>query len=204
MTDASYLLPVAVCVAGFLAWTLRLRRAFRVTAPPLTGSADQTRVSIIVPARNEAHNLPALLASLRGLTPPAHQIIIVDDHSTDGTGDLARAAGAIVVTPPPLPAGWLGKPWACHAGAQAATGDLLLFSDADTVHAPWSLTRAIARLQATPWSPSGRSCRASSSSSCWWPAAPAARPAAASAASASASTSSSAATPTSASAATRR
>jgi 4,4'-diaponeurosporenoate glycosyltransferase len=149
MTDASYLLPVAVCVAGFLAWTLRLRRAFRVTAPPLTGSADQTRVSIIVPARNEAHNLPALLASLRGLTPPAHQIIIVDDHSTDGTGDLARAAGAIVVTPPPLPAGWLGKPWACHAGAQAATGDLLLFSDADTVHAPWSLTRAIARLQAT-------------------------------------------------------
>src|SRR5688572_14332863 len=145
-------LPVVVCAAGFLAWSLRLRRAFApgpAAAPAAPSSGDRTRVSIVVPARNEAHNLPALLASLRALAPAAHEIILVDDHSTDGTGDLARAAGATVVTPPPLPPGWLGKLWACHAGAQAATGDLLLFSDADTVHAPWSLARAVARLEAT-------------------------------------------------------
>jgi cellulose synthase/poly-beta-1,6-N-acetylglucosamine synthase-like glycosyltransferase len=99
-------------------------------------------VSIIVPARNEAHNLPALLSSLRTLDPAPAEIIVVDDHSTDGTGELARRAGARVVTPPPLPAGWLGKPWACHAGAQAATGELLLFTDADTVHGRGSLARA--------------------------------------------------------------
>jgi 4,4'-diaponeurosporenoate glycosyltransferase len=149
MTLVLALLPVAVCVAGFLAWSLRLGRAFASRPLPAPASGDPGRVSIVVPARNEAHNLPALLESLRALVPAAHEIIIVDDHSTDGTGELARAAGATVVTPPPLPPGWLGKPWACHAGAQAASGDLLLFSDADTVHAPWSLARAVARLDAT-------------------------------------------------------
>jgi 4,4'-diaponeurosporenoate glycosyltransferase len=72
----------------------------------------------------------------------------VDDHSTDGTGELARAAGATVVTPGPLPPGWLGKPWACAAGAARATGALVLFTDADTVHAPGSLGAAVARLRA--------------------------------------------------------
>jgi cellulose synthase/poly-beta-1,6-N-acetylglucosamine synthase-like glycosyltransferase len=106
------------------------------------------RVSIIVPARDEAHNLPHLLASLAALDPPAHEVIVVDDHSQDGTAEVAAAAGALVIGAPPLPEGWRGKCWACHAGAAVAAGDVLLFTDADTRHAPGSLARAVAALQA--------------------------------------------------------
>ncbi len=125
------------------------------TADKTTGDT-QLPVSIIVPARNEAHNLPALLDSLLALTPAPQEIIIVDDHSTDGTGDIARRAGARhagarhagvrVVEPPALPAGWNGKPWACRTGAKAAKGAYLLFTDADTVHSPDSLGHALAQL----------------------------------------------------------
>ena len=110
----------------------------RTTRPASANRAVQ-------PARDEAHNLPRLLASLARLAPAAHEVIVVDDHSTDGTGELARAAGATVITPPPLAPGWLGKSWACHAGAQVATGDYLLFTDADTEHGPGALGLALAR-----------------------------------------------------------
>ncbi len=136
-----------VGTAGVVVAVWRLRQLAALAAPPAR-SGPLPRLSIIVPARNEAHNLPRLLASLRALDPPPHELIVVDDHSTDGTGDLARAAGARVIDAPPLPAGWLGKPWACHAGASAATGEVLLFTDADTAHGPRSLRDAVARLEA--------------------------------------------------------
>ena len=136
-----------VGVTGVLVAAWRLRQLAALAAPPAR-TGPMPKVSIIVPARDEAHNLPRLLASLRALDPAPHEIIVVDDHSTDGTGDLARAAGAIVVEPPPLPPGWLGKAWACHAGALTATGELLLFTDADTAHGPRSLRDAVARLEA--------------------------------------------------------
>jgi hypothetical protein len=106
-------------------------------------------VSIVVPARDEASNLPTLLASLDRLAPPAGEVIVVDDHSTDGTGALARAAGATVVTPPPLPDDWIGKSWACARGAREAHGAWLLFTDADTEHAPDALARVMAHQRAT-------------------------------------------------------
>ena len=132
---------VVVVVAGVAVWWWRLRA---VRSTPATAGGGSPRVSIIVPARDEAHNLPALLASLLALDPPAVEIIVVDDHSRDGTGDVARAAGVRVVVPPPLPEGWLGKPWACAAGAREARGERLLFTDADTVHEPDALARACA------------------------------------------------------------
>ncbi|MCE9574729.1 MAG: glycosyltransferase [Deltaproteobacteria bacterium] len=136
-------------VVGAAIWTWRLGPLARRTATPLDrGARPWPRVSIIVPARNEEDNLPALLASLKALDPAPHEIIIVDDHSTDATGAIARAAGVRVTTPEPLPPGWMGKPWACKHGASVATGDLLLFTDADTVHAPGSLARAVATLEA--------------------------------------------------------
>jgi len=106
-------------------------------------------VSVVVPARNEARNLPGLLASLAAADYPDFEIVVVDDRSTDGTRELARRAARgnaralTVVEGRELPEAWLGKPWACHQGAEAATGDLLLFTDADTWHGPRLLRRAV-------------------------------------------------------------
>jgi len=140
---------IAITAAGVAVWLVRLRPLRPRRDGGDAAAVDAGEVSIIVPARNEAHNLPALLASLARLEPAPGEIIVVDDHSDDGTGDIARAAGARVVTPPPLPPGWLGKPWACHHGVRAARGRYLLLTDADTVHAPDSVGRALARLRAT-------------------------------------------------------
>jgi chlorobactene glucosyltransferase len=81
------------------------------------------------------------------------ELIVVDDHSTDGTADLAREAAAsdprlTVVENDPLPPGWFGKQWACATGARHATGELLLFADADTTHAPDLLPRLVAARRA--------------------------------------------------------
>lgn len=108
---------------------------------------DDEEVSIIVPARNEAHRLPALLRSLDALSYPNYHVIVVDDASSDGTGDLARASGARVITLAGPPPGWTGKAYACARGAEAAGGAWLLFTDADTVHQPESLGVALAMAQ---------------------------------------------------------
>lgn len=89
-------------------------------------------VSVIIPARNEVDNLPRLLASLREQSLPPVEMIVIDDDSRDRTADVARAGGARVIASTPLPAGWRGKTWACHQGANAAHSELLLFIDADT------------------------------------------------------------------------
>lgn len=99
---------------------------------PAGNAGGSWRLSVIVPARNEARNLPRLLDSLRRQTRTPLEIIVVDDGSEDATADVARRHGARVVTSLPLPPDWRGKPWACHQGAEAASGNLLLFLDADT------------------------------------------------------------------------
>jgi len=90
-------------------------------------------VSVIIPARNEADALPALLESLNGQTRPPLEIICVDDGSSDGTAEAARRLGARPVPAGAALPGWLGKPWACRTGAENAKGDLLLFLDADVI-----------------------------------------------------------------------
>jgi chlorobactene glucosyltransferase len=99
------------------------------------------RLSIIVPARNEELNIEKCLDSIRASEHPNLEIIVVDDHSQDSTGKLAAAiagkdARVVVTSPPALPTGWFGKSWACAHGASLATGDLFLFTDADTWHHP--------------------------------------------------------------------
>jgi chlorobactene glucosyltransferase len=113
--------------------------------------ADAPQVAIIVPARNEAHQIVPCLRSLLGQDWPRGRlrIICVDDRSEDGTWDAARALlpddRLILVPGAELPQGWLGKN---HANAQgmehAGEARWLLFTDADTLHAPHALSTAIA------------------------------------------------------------
>lgn len=103
------------------------------------------RITVVIPARNEEDSLPRLLASFQKSDRQPHQLLVIDDGSTDATAEIARELGAEVLQPEPLPAGWQGKPWACQTGADLATGDWILFLDADTWLEPNAFD-AIARL----------------------------------------------------------
>ena len=110
-------------------------------------------VSLIIPARNESRTIATVLASVRASTYRRLEIIVVDDRSTDDTADRVTAIAADdprlrLVRGEPLPDGWFGKPWACVQGARAATGEILVFTDADTRHAPDLLAHAVAGLMA--------------------------------------------------------
>ena len=101
-------------------------------------------VSVIVPARNEEVCLGACLASLVEQQGVSFEIIVVDDGSTDRTAAIARSSpGVKLIEAGPLPTGWSGKSNAAQTGAQQARGEWLVFTDADTVHVPGSLARAL-------------------------------------------------------------
>ncbi|BDS05496.1 4,4'-diaponeurosporenoate glycosyltransferase [Oceaniferula spumae] len=99
---------------------------------PILGNAASRPISVIIPARDEEENIHTLLTSLNELSIKAHEVIVVNDGSTDRTAEIARELGAIVLESKPLPTDWKGKPWACQQGAEHATGEWLLFLDADT------------------------------------------------------------------------
>ena len=103
--------------------------------PRLPHFSDKTgetpTVSVIIPARNEAQNLPLILEDLKKQTIPIVDIICVDDSSSDDTAAVALAHGAFVIQLKEKPAQWMGKSWACQCGAAQARGELLLFIDAD-------------------------------------------------------------------------
>lgn len=111
------------------------------------------RVSILVPARNEAANIGLCVKSLLAQNYPNFEVLALDDQSTDDTWQILThlAAGddrLQILRGQPLPSGWLGKHWACHQLARAARGELLLFIDADTYHTPSTLTHSVAALLA--------------------------------------------------------
>ena len=122
-----------------LLWFLGVALLWRIPTLERHGArraGKAPRVSVVIPARNEASNLPPLLASLARQTIPLHQVIVVDGGSSDDTATIARDLGATVLTAETPPEGWVGKPWACWQGAQQSSGELLLFLDADTRLAP--------------------------------------------------------------------
>lgn len=151
---------IFLALAACLAWAvLLLGRGFfwlarddDSDAEGLPEPARWPSVCAIVPARNEAETIAA---TVRGLTaqdyPGPFRIVVVDDRSSDGTGDLARAAGderLLVVTGTGKVPGWSGKLYALQQGLEAVKeGDheYLLFTDADIEHTPDSLRRLVAR-----------------------------------------------------------
>ncbi len=148
MTPALAFLAALPWIVAPLVVVLRARRSRSLDEWSDVPPRPTPRVSVVIPARNEARNIERCLNSVRATDYPAVEVIVVDDHSTDGTGALARAAAerdarVRVIAPDPLPSGWFGKQWACRAGAGVATGEILLFTDADTVHAPDLIARSV-------------------------------------------------------------
>lgn len=153
-------MTAAVALAATLPWILapfvivwRARNSRSLDDWSDVVPAPVPRVSVVIPARNEARNIERCLRSVLGSKHPDLEVIVVDDHSTDETGGLARAialddARVRVIMPDPLPEGWFGKQWACTAGAAVATGEILLFTDADTVHAPDLMARSVNAMRA--------------------------------------------------------
>jgi len=105
-------------------------------------------VSVLIPARNEERNIKNCVASLLRADYPKLEIIVLDDNSSDGTYRILRELSEHhenlrVIKGKKLPPGWNGKNWACHQLSQAARGEWFLFTDADTVHKPHSVSTAL-------------------------------------------------------------
>jgi chlorobactene glucosyltransferase len=118
-------------------------------APPPRENAP--RISILIPARNEERCIGACVKSLLAQDYPNFELIVLDDQSSDATPHLLDELGLCAGDPQrrylrgePLPAGWVGKNWACAQLARAASGDFLFFTDADTVHAAGTVSAAVA------------------------------------------------------------
>jgi 4,4'-diaponeurosporenoate glycosyltransferase len=137
MTVFTVLVVLGLAAGGWL--MIRVRRL----PPPMHASRDATETSVIVPARDEAQTLPALLTSLRCLDHRPGEILVIDDASRDRTAAVASAHGATVVRVTEPRPGWTGKSWACSVGAAHAAGRNLLFLDADTRLAPDALDRLL-------------------------------------------------------------
>lgn len=145
MARWQHYLPVASLLAISLAGRAERLYQKMPVLPVAAQAGPLPSLSIIVPARNEAQNLRRLLPSLTAIVyPGAVEVIVVDDNSTDETAAIATAYGTRIIPAPAPPPGWLGKPHACHQGAAVASGEWLLFADADTFHSPHGPGSAVA------------------------------------------------------------
>jgi len=134
------LLPLIMSV-----FNLRKMRA------PKTSMNFARPVSILIPARNEAATISGAITSALGSTGISVELIVLDDHSTDGTANIARAISdprLRVISSRSLPPGWGGKNHACAQLAEAARHDILLFLDADVRLQPDGVARLMSRLDA--------------------------------------------------------
>ena len=152
------LLFVTVVLIGMVSIAIINALTFpQLESPPKTAkdrSASWPTVSILIPARNEASVIGQTVSRLLAQTYPDFEIIVLDDHSQDATAEIARSAGygdarLRVIGGQPLPAGWLGKNWACHQLAQHAAGEWLIFVDADVNWQPAALAAVVTAIEQT-------------------------------------------------------
>lgn len=149
LVTAVFLGVAALCVQDI---TRELLAPHMVAKPddPVAGPL----VTVIIPARNEASRIAACLNGLASQHYRSFEVIVVDDHSTDGTGEIARGFTAQlplleVASGAELPADWAGKCWACWQAATQARGEWLLFLDADVVPLPGLVGALVAQAAAT-------------------------------------------------------
>jgi glycosyltransferase involved in cell wall biosynthesis len=152
-----YLLLLAIAtLAFFTLFGIDLYFGNRSTAflrdESLEGDAAWPRVSVVIPARNEQRGIREALQSVLQQEYPNAECIVINDRSTDQTGAIlaemaARDARLHVITISELPAGWLGKNYALYRGAEAATGELILFADADVVMDRSVIARAVSYMR---------------------------------------------------------
>lgn len=146
---APHLAALAVLTALSFRLCANLRFWLFVRQRGETPPSSIPRISVLIPARDEAESITACLTSLLAQRYPNCEIIVLDDGSTDGTSTIVDALAARdsrltalhrTGEPPP---GWNGKSYACQQLAHHATGDWLLFTDADTVHEPDSVALGV-------------------------------------------------------------
>lgn len=136
---------VVIALAGL---TFAFYRLLQRVPPSDLAEADLPFVSVVVPARNEEDKVARCLASLVNQNYPHYEIVVIDDRSTDSTGEIIERFASVYprikfVHGKTLPDGWIGKCNALvHASAQA-TGEFVIFTDADTCHRPNSLRDAV-------------------------------------------------------------
>ena len=157
ITDIFNYFLVAILIGISGAWIFLIKSmtdSFRLT-PYLdkfkNTSKTNPKVSIIVPARNEEEFIGKCLDSLIKQDYENYEIIVIDDSSEDSTGKIIseyakKNPKIIPVSAKPKPEEWMGKNWACMEGYKKATGELLLFTDADTRHAQNVITLAVSHL----------------------------------------------------------
>jgi len=112
---------------------------------------DGPMVSVLVPARNEERHIERCLNSLRNQVYKNYEILTLNDNSTDGTYKILNRIAASdskvrVLNGKPLPDDWYGKPYALHQMAREAKGEIMIFTDADTIHTPTSIAWAVTNM----------------------------------------------------------
>ena len=122
----------------------RIAKAASVAPPVRPTLTPMQTITLVVPARDEAERIGPLLSAVVG-APGVSEVIVVDDQSSDATADIARLAGATVISGTELPDGWAGKAWALQQGITAATSDWVVTLDADARPDPRLPTALVAR-----------------------------------------------------------